>query len=109
MRNDDTLGRASRATSVHDAGNNVGRWASFVRDGLPLAKTTELANSHDTYVVTDALEFVFATSDLIDAGWDISEWLGRTSSSHPFGAFMKRYSHYLKKLEDVLSEGLPKL
>ncbi|RXT62373.1 hypothetical protein B1F74_18530 [Pseudomonas syringae] len=38
---------------------------------------------------TDALEFIFSVSDLIECGWSSSEWLKKTpSSDHNYGAFL---------------------
>ena len=52
---------------------------------------------------TDTLEFVFATSDLIEAGWDIRAWseIG-TAMSHPFGAYRVNYAASLQKLKALL-------
>ena len=56
----------------------------------------------------DALEFVFAASDLIDAGWDINEWLGRSGSlSHPFTRFRFGYQENLDVLKSLLGAGPP--
>jgi hypothetical protein len=53
---------------------------------------------------TGALEFVFAASDLIDAGWDIKEWCAHGSTmSHPFGAFRVGYVELLRKLKELLN------
>jgi hypothetical protein len=42
---------------------------------------------------TDTLEFVFAASDLIEAGWDITSWLQQgTTGSHPFGTYCTYYT-----------------
>ena len=39
-----------------------------------------------------ALEFVFATSDLVDSGWNYKAWANRgTTMSHPFGEFLASY------------------
>lgn len=40
---------------------------------------------------TDTLEFAFAVSDLIEAGWDIKTWMAGTSVSHPFGRYLLNY------------------
>lgn len=53
---------------------------------------------------TDTLEFVFAASDLIDAGWDISEWIERgTTMSHPFGRYRVGYTERLAVLTKLLT------
>jgi hypothetical protein len=52
---------------------------------------------------TDTLEFVFAASDLIEAGWDIKAWSEiATSMSHPFGRYRVGYAERLKGLKALL-------
>lgn len=49
---------------------------------------------------TDALEFVFVASDLIECGWDAKSWAARRPGySHPLGAFMKSYSKWLAEFK----------
>jgi len=49
---------------------------------------------------SDTLEFVFATSDLIEAGWDMKVWIARgTTMSHPFGSYWASYSDRLRALK----------
>lgn len=53
---------------------------------------------------TDTLEFVFAASDLIDAGWDIAEWIKQgTTMSHPFGRYYVDYVARLSELKKLLT------
>jgi hypothetical protein len=53
--------------------------------------------------LTDTLEFVFAASDLLEAGWDIKAWCQIASSmSHPFGAYRVNYKDSLKELKALL-------
>ena len=55
------------------------------------------------YFFTDALEFTFAASDLIDAGWDFSRWKnGRPAYSHPFGTFLVNYPDQLKYFDEMM-------
>jgi hypothetical protein len=55
--------------------------------------------------LTEALEFVFATSDLIDAGWDMHPWArSGTTMSHPFGTFLVSYKRGLLTLKEVLGD-----
>jgi hypothetical protein len=57
---------------------------------------------------TDALEFVFAASELIEGGWDLKAWSDKGSSmSHPFGRFLVGYGTYLKQLKTLLSSSRP--
>jgi hypothetical protein len=52
----------------------------------------------------NALEFVFAASDLIECGWNIGTWSRRgTTGSHPFGAFRAEYLQNLDLLKKALS------
>jgi ApeA-like protein/HEPN superfamily Apea-like protein len=52
---------------------------------------------------TDTLEFVFGTSDLIEAGWDVRSWIETpTSMSHPFAAYRINYAGGLQKLKGLL-------
>ncbi len=53
---------------------------------------------------TDTLEFVFAASDLVEAGWDLKSWMKRaTAMSHPFGRYCVNYRMRLKRLTEALS------
>ncbi|MEI7613277.1 MAG: HEPN domain-containing protein [Betaproteobacteria bacterium] len=53
---------------------------------------------------TDTLEFVFAASDLIEAGWDIAEWIKQgTTMSHPFGRYCVDYAARLSELRKLLT------
>jgi hypothetical protein len=52
----------------------------------------------------DALEFVFAASDLIECGWSVSTWSKRGSSlSHPFARFLHSYPLRLNELKRLLT------
>lgn len=52
---------------------------------------------------TDTLEFVFAASDFIDAGWSITGWLMQgTTGSHPFGTYCSYYKDNLRALKALL-------
>ena len=53
--------------------------------------------------LTDTLEFVFAASDLIEAGWDIKTWRKNgTTMSHPFGRYCVTYEAQLQNLKSLL-------
>lgn len=52
----------------------------------------------------DTLEFVFGASDLIDAGWEIGGWIGRTTGSHPFGSYCASYLHNMQRLQEALQQ-----
>jgi hypothetical protein len=52
---------------------------------------------------TEALEFVFAASDLIECGWDIKKWVSQGSTaSHPFANFRVNYLLNLTALKQAL-------
>lgn len=52
---------------------------------------------------TDALELVFATSDLAESGWEIKAWSDKgTTMAHPFGRFLVGYRTNLKQLKKLL-------
>ena len=52
----------------------------------------------DTFF-TDTLEFVFAASDLIEAGWDVKAWSElSTTMSHPFAQYRINYHLHLNEL-----------
>jgi hypothetical protein len=51
--------------------------------------------------LTDALEFVFLASELIECGWDINHFLSKgTTQSHPFGRFCVNYSLSLNRFRE---------
>jgi len=52
---------------------------------------------------TDTLEFIFAASDLVEAGWDVAAWCAKpTSMSHPFGRYRATYFESLGQLKKLL-------
>jgi ApeA-like protein/HEPN superfamily Apea-like protein len=51
----------------------------------------------------ETLEFVFATSDLIQAGWNINAWTKTGKSlSHPLGRYVATYTERLETLKTLL-------
>jgi ApeA N-terminal domain 1/Apea-like HEPN len=73
----------------------------YVHGGRP---RFDYNRNFDTVVfLTNALEFVFAVSDLIEAGWDIKAWSNAgTTMSHPFARFRVGYSRQLAELKALL-------
>ena len=58
---------------------------------------------------TDTLEFVFATSELIEAGWDIKTWIDAPHvMSHPFSSYCKNYAENLLRLKSLLEKSTAK-
>ncbi len=54
---------------------------------------------------TDTLEFVFAASELIEAGWNIRTFIEMpTTMSHPFGAYRVNYDSQLQALKALLAK-----
>ena len=57
---------------------------------------------------TEALEFIFAASDLIECGWDIEGWTKQASLiSHPFARFHMNYQSCLENLKRALAAVKP--
>ena len=53
--------------------------------------------------LVETLEFVFAASDLVDAGWDIRAWCSEAhGNGHPFGEYKSNYSLALSELQKLL-------
>ena len=53
--------------------------------------------------LTNTLEFAFAASDLVEAGWNIRTFVeAEKTISHPFLGYLKGYEENLKKLKDGL-------
>ena len=51
--------------------------------------------------LTETLEFIFAASDLIEAGWDIKEWnITKKAMSHPFSQYCVDYAENLRQLKN---------
>ena len=76
---------------------------------MRIVKKTEYNNTRTKFFMdmlplyVDALEFVFALSDLLDSGWNYETWANRgTTMSHPFGRFMGSYkslaADYMSKI-----------
>jgi hypothetical protein len=59
--------------------------------------------------LSNTLEFVFAASDLIDAGWDPNKWVARGSTlSHPFAVYIHTYRQSLMWLKSLRNgDGVP--
>ena len=53
--------------------------------------------------LTDTLEFVFAVSELIEAGWDIENW-NYNRSTHPFGHYLGNYKNCLENYREDLKK-----
>ncbi|HME26045.1 MAG TPA: HEPN domain-containing protein [Acetobacteraceae bacterium] len=52
---------------------------------------------------TDTFEFIFAASDLVEAGWDMSAWAETcTGMFHPFARYQARYKERLQTLDSLI-------
>jgi hypothetical protein len=70
------------------------------------ARLTHEQNHQFTPFFTDALQFVFAASDLVDCGWDLKLWAdSSTVAAHPFAHFRIYYQQNLASLREALSKG----
>lgn len=55
--------------------------------------------------LTNTLEFVFAISDLIETGWDPTDWKSSGSSgSHPYGNYLVSYNESIKWFKSIISK-----
>jgi hypothetical protein len=62
------------------------------------------ANFDAVTFFTQTLEFVFAASDLVEAGWDVKAWSKTwTSMSHPFARYRANYRNELEELKILLA------
>jgi hypothetical protein len=117
------LGRMGRSSLKHKVRHRAARLVELVGERFPdlLTVVDESVNCRNYYVhgsespfdydrnfnavifFIDTLEFVFAASDLIEAGWDIRSWIQRgTTMSHPFGRYRVSYPIALNHLKDLL-------
>jgi ApeA N-terminal domain 1 len=114
------LGRMGKSSLKQKVRHRARQLVEFAGDWFPdlLMVTDEAVNCRNYYVhggeprfdydrnfdavtfFTDTLEFVFAASDLIEAGWDIRSWILRgTTMSHPFGRCLVNYPIALQSLK----------
>jgi hypothetical protein len=117
------LGRIGKSTLKRKIRHRAQRLIDAIGNRFPelLSVTDEAVNCRNYYVhggdprfdysanfnvvnfFTDTLEFVFAASDLIEAGWDVEAWSEiPTSMSHPFGRYRVNYLFSLQSLKALL-------
>ena len=59
-----------------------------------------IENSNLAAFLTDTLEFVFAASDLVDAGWNIRDWIkSGPHAHHAFGSYLEDYEENWEELK----------
>jgi hypothetical protein len=52
--------------------------------------------------LTDTLEFVFAISELVEAGWSLRTWQHKSTINHPFARYRKGYAdNRLKFIQEI--------
>lgn len=62
------------------------------------------STSSITHFLTDALEFTFAASELVESGWKIQRFFSApTAMSHPFAIFRITYSERLAKFKAAVA------
>jgi hypothetical protein len=72
------------------------------------AKLDYVAQFDQVIFFTEALEFTFAASDLVECGWNIEEWAKQSSTlSHPFDRFRFDYEGRVKDLKRALAPSEP--
>ena len=70
------------------------------------ARIDYMDNSKLGIFMTDTLEFVFAASDLVDAGWNIGDWVERGPHlHHPFGSYLVDYAENWNELKRLIDGG----
>jgi hypothetical protein len=119
------LGRLGKWTLKKKIASRLPKFVTEAEDRFPeLAMVTEKAvNARNFFVhggqrdfdyskykcslwfFVDTLEFVFAASDLGEAGWSVKAWADRSSVSHPFGGYTSEYKADLALLKKALAEG----
>ena len=117
------LGRVGQLTLKRKIHSRVSLLSGKIEERLPKLSlvTDEAVNCRNYYVhggssrinydkelwtlvfFTQSLEFVFTTTDLIEAGWDIAAWCeSENSKKHPFGEYIESYSWNLENLKSLL-------
>lgn len=117
------LGRLGKASLKHKTRHRAQNIVDAIGERLPdlVLVLDEAVNCRNHYVhgsaskidysqnfdmiifFTDTLEFVFASSDLMDAGWNIRNFIERsTCMTHPFGTYRVNYNGSLQELHDLI-------
>lgn len=67
----------------------------YVHGTLPKRRTAALFDANSIFL-TEALEFAFACSELVEAGWNFGAWLHKVrSADHVFSRFVRFYGEAL--------------
>jgi len=83
---------------LREAVNCRNHYVHGVRGRVDYSDRTDLVR-----FFTDALEFSFAASDLVDLGWDFKSWaVFPMTYRHPFSAFVKSYPEQFRIFKSAL-------
>ena len=75
----------------------------YVHGGSKRVRIDDYEQEKDIKIfLTDTLEFIFAVSDLVEAGWNIKAWTRSMFFTHPFSLYMRNYRENLGKLKSHL-------
>lgn len=120
------LGRIGKSTLKRKVGHRAQYIIDAIGDRLPdLVLVAEEAvncrnyyvhggvarlNYQENYIVsaflTESLEFIFSSSELIEAGWDIRSWKEKRSGiTNPIGRYILNYKPHLEQLKTALQDG----
>lgn len=72
----------------------------FVHGGTP--KFDYYKNLDMMIFFTDTLNFIYGVSELIEAGWSLTDWLSKRPMHHPFKNYLDTYSYNLTKLKTIV-------
>jgi hypothetical protein len=121
----DALGRVGKASLRHKTRHRAQYIVNTIGDRFPdlVLVLDEAVSCRNHYVhgssskidyrqnfnmvsfFTDTLEFVYAASELIEAGWNIRTFIETpTSMSHPFGAYRVNYNSHLRAFQALVAK-----
>lgn len=72
----------------------------FVHGGTP--KFDYYENFDLIIFFTDTLNFIYGVSELIEAGWSLTDWLSKRPMHHPFKNYLDTYNCNLTKLKSIV-------
>lgn len=76
----------------------------YVHGTSPRSGLGYMEYEQEQIFLTNTLEFVFAASDLVDAGWDIENWCDSDHLGHPFSHYLAGYGAAFNQLEAMLNQ-----
>lgn len=94
------ISKTNRYPEIVDIAKMAVNYRNFYVHGTWPKKLDKFGGEELEYFFTSTLEFIFATSDLIEVGWDIDFWLSNEPShTHPFGLYSLNYDSNLCKFK----------